>query len=160
METFSALLGLCVGNSAVTVNSPYKGQWRGDLMFSLISAWINGWVNNGDAGDLRRHRAYYDVIVIKRHIVSRFIPHTFMQNAGYADSPNLLSTRPTLGPGSHLRGTYFAAGWFGCCCLGLDPVMMVATYNVVLFKPNRCLFANESMPLSKIAVYPLLTHWR
>ena len=29
-----------------TVNSPHKGQWRGALMFSLICAWINGWVNN------------------------------------------------------------------------------------------------------------------
>ena len=26
-------------------------------MFSLICAWINGWVNNRKAGDLRRHRA-------------------------------------------------------------------------------------------------------
>ena len=46
------------------VNSPHKGQWRGSLMLSLICAWINGWVNNGEAGDLRRHRAHYDVIVM------------------------------------------------------------------------------------------------
>ena len=32
--------------------------------FSLISAWINGWVNNRQAGDLRRHHAHYDVIVM------------------------------------------------------------------------------------------------
>ena len=38
------------------VNSPHKGQWRGALMFSLIWVWINGWVNNRVAGDLRRHR--------------------------------------------------------------------------------------------------------
>ena len=42
----------------------HKGQWRGALMFSLICAWINGWVNNGEAGNLRRHCAHYDVIVI------------------------------------------------------------------------------------------------
>ena len=48
------------------VNSPHKGQWRGALMFSLICAWINGWVNNGEAGDLRRHRAHYDVIVMSK----------------------------------------------------------------------------------------------
>ena len=47
------------------VNSPHKGQWRGALMFTLICARINGWVNNREAGDLRRHRAYYDVIVMK-----------------------------------------------------------------------------------------------
>ena len=46
------------------VNSPYKGQWRGALKFSLISAWRNGWVNNREAGDLRRHRAHYVVTVM------------------------------------------------------------------------------------------------
>ena len=46
------------------VNSPHKGQWRGTLIFSLICVWINGWVNNREAGDLRRHRAHYDVIVM------------------------------------------------------------------------------------------------
>ena len=40
-----------------------NGQWRGALMFSLICVWINGWVNNREAGDLRRHRAHNDVIV-------------------------------------------------------------------------------------------------
>ena len=46
------------------VISPRKGQWRGALMFSLIWVWINGWVNNREAGDLRRHRAHCDVIVM------------------------------------------------------------------------------------------------
>ena len=64
METFSALLVLCAGNSPVPVNSPHKGQWRGALMFSLICTWINAWVNNPEAGDLRRHRAHYDVIAM------------------------------------------------------------------------------------------------
>ena len=46
------------------VNSPHKGQWRGALMFSLICARINSWVNTGEAGYLRRHRGHYDVIVM------------------------------------------------------------------------------------------------
>ena len=46
------------------VNSPHKNQWRGALMFSLICAWIHGWVNDGEAGDLRCHRAHYDVTVM------------------------------------------------------------------------------------------------
>ena len=46
------------------VNSPHKGQWRGALMFSLICARINGWVNNREAVDLRRHQAHCDVIVM------------------------------------------------------------------------------------------------
>ena len=45
------------------VNSPHKGQWRGALIFSLICVWINDWVNNREAGDFRRYRAHYDVIV-------------------------------------------------------------------------------------------------
>ena len=49
------------------VNSPHKGQWRGALVFSLICTRINGWVNNVEAGDLRRHRAHYDVTVMWQH---------------------------------------------------------------------------------------------
>ena len=43
---------------------PHKGQWRGALMFSLICIWINGWVNNREAGNLRRYRVHYDVTVM------------------------------------------------------------------------------------------------
>ena len=43
---------------------PAQGQWRGALMFSLIYAWINDWVNNREVGDLRCHRGHYDVIVM------------------------------------------------------------------------------------------------
>ena len=32
--------------------------------FFFICAWINGWANTREAGDLRCHRAYYDVIVM------------------------------------------------------------------------------------------------
>ena len=52
------------GIHRLPVNSPHKGQWCGALVFSLICAWINGWVNNHEAGDLRRHRAHYDILVI------------------------------------------------------------------------------------------------
>ena len=34
------------------------------LVFSLICAWTNGWVNNRYAGDLRRHRAHWCVTVM------------------------------------------------------------------------------------------------
>ena len=70
METFSALLAIITGNSPV--NSPHKGQWRGACMFSLICAWINGWVNNSEAGEFRRHRAHYYVTVMQpEHIVGQ-----------------------------------------------------------------------------------------
>ena len=44
------------------VNYPHKGQWRGALIFPLIGAFINGWVNNLEAGDWRCHHTHYDVI--------------------------------------------------------------------------------------------------
>ena len=64
MEMVSALLAIYAENSPVTGESPHKGQWRGALIFSLICTWINGWVNTGEAGDLRRHRAHYDVTLM------------------------------------------------------------------------------------------------
>ena len=33
-------------------------------MFSLICTRINGWVNNCEAGDLRRQPVHYDIIVM------------------------------------------------------------------------------------------------
>ena len=65
------------------VNSPHKGQWRGALMFLWSAPWINGWVNNHESGDLRRHRAHYDVIVMV--LIDRIITR-------------LLTTRPPAAP--------------------------------------------------------------
>ena len=77
METFSALLALCAGNSPVPVNSPHNGQWRGALLFTLICVWINDWVNNREAGDLRRHRGHYDVNVMNA-TCSTFVRHEWV----------------------------------------------------------------------------------
>ena len=63
---FSRCWTLVRGIHRCRVNSPHKVQGRGALMFSLICAWTNCWANNGDAGDLRRHRAHYDVIVMDK----------------------------------------------------------------------------------------------
>ena len=54
------------------VDSPHKGQWRGALMFSLICTWINGWVNNCEAGDLRRHSTHYDVTVMRIYFCNAY----------------------------------------------------------------------------------------
>ena len=63
MKTFSVLLPLCAGNPPVPLDAPHKGEWREDLMFSLV-AWTNGQANNLDGGDLRRHRANFDITVM------------------------------------------------------------------------------------------------
>ena len=39
------------------------------LMFSLICVWINSWVNNREAGDLRCHHAHHNVIVIPCYLL-------------------------------------------------------------------------------------------
>ena len=64
METFSALLAFCEGNSPVTGEFPSQRpvMWSFDVFFHCV--WINGWVNIREAGDLGRHCAHYDVIVM------------------------------------------------------------------------------------------------
>ena len=64
METFSALLAICAGNSPVTSEFPSQRPVTRsvDIFFDLRR--INGWVNDRKAGDLRRHPAHYDVTVM------------------------------------------------------------------------------------------------
>ena len=64
METFPRYWPFVRGIHRPSVNSPHKGQWRGALMFPFICVWNNSWVNNEDAGDLRRHCAHYGVYVM------------------------------------------------------------------------------------------------
>ena len=49
METFSALLALCAGNSSVPVNSLHKGQWRGALIF-FFHLHLNKWLSKQPRG--------------------------------------------------------------------------------------------------------------
>ena len=75
------------------VNSPHKGQGRVALMFSLICDRINSWVNNREAGDLRRYLTHYDVtvmVVITCHCPRYLLParkssytHDFQLNQCY-----------------------------------------------------------------------------
>ena len=58
MEAFSALLAYM----RRIHRWPHKG---GALIFSLICAWTNTWVNNGDDSDLRPRSARYDVTVMR-----------------------------------------------------------------------------------------------
>ena len=63
MEKFSALLALCATNSPVPRWIPRTKASDAELWCFLWYAWINDWVNNREAGDLRRYRTHYDVIV-------------------------------------------------------------------------------------------------
>ena len=82
METWSALLPFYAGNSPVTAEFP--AQRRGTRSFDVffICSWINGRANNREAGDLRRHRAHYDVTVMgyfniiwKYFFIDRWLHH-------------------------------------------------------------------------------------
>ena len=54
------------------VDSPKKRSvTRSFDVFFLMCAWTNGWANNRDAGDLRRHCTYYDVIVLRTILTHR-----------------------------------------------------------------------------------------
>ena len=64
MEIFLRVTGPLWGNPSVIGGFPYNGQSRGTLTFSLICPWRNGWANNRDTGDLRRHLAYHYVTVM------------------------------------------------------------------------------------------------
>ena len=60
METFSALLAICAGNSPVTGEFPTQRPVTRSFDVYLICAWINGRVSNREAGDWRRYRTHYD----------------------------------------------------------------------------------------------------
>ena len=79
METFSALLAICAGNSPVTGEFPAQRSVTRAMMFSLICAWINDWVHNREAGDLRHHHAHYDVIIMHSFGSPKWVRHQPMQ---------------------------------------------------------------------------------
>ena len=64
METFSALLALCAGNSPVSGEFPAKRPVTQSFDVFFDRRQLNGWVNTREAGDLRRYRAHYDVMVM------------------------------------------------------------------------------------------------
>ena len=67
METFSASLAICAGNSPVHGEFPHTKASDAELLCFRWSAWINGWANNREAGDLRRHCAHYVVTVMNNY---------------------------------------------------------------------------------------------
>ena len=91
METFSALLALCAWNLPVTGEWPSEVPVTRNFNFSLICTWMNVWVNNHEAGDLGRHRAHYDVIVMmqaKTLIAYGFIQFSMFPHAFYTTHKN------------------------------------------------------------------------
>ena len=71
MEIFSALLALCAGNVPVIGEFPTQRPVTRSFDVFFDRRLNNGWVNNGKAGDLSRHRAHYDVTVMQDYCVER-----------------------------------------------------------------------------------------
>ena len=116
MESFSALLGLCAGNLPVTGEFPAQRP----VTHSFGVFLTNGWVNNRDAGDLRNHRAHYDVTVIMQfnrwHInVGMWCVHVFLV-VSIEKHKNLYARNNDC---KHHR--------VGIYCLRLKSIMMVST---------------------------------
>ena len=97
-KPFSALLALCEGIHRSPVDSHHKGQWSGAWMFSLI--WTNSWPNERDTGDLRRHRAYYDVTVMWE------TSHCFYRQIAFSERSTIANR---VNPDSKVHVTYMGA---------------------------------------------------
>ena len=70
MKTFSVLLALSKGSPPLTGGFPSQSPvTQGfDALFDLR----NGWADNRDKGDLRRHCTHYDVTVMTIHYIFNF----------------------------------------------------------------------------------------
>ena len=64
METFSALLALGEGNPPGTGGFPSQRPVTRSFDAFFHLRLNNGWANNRDADELRRHRAHYDITVM------------------------------------------------------------------------------------------------
>ena len=64
MAAFSALLDVCDGNPTVTGRFPSQRPVTRNFDVFFICARTNGSASNRGTGDLRRHRADYDVTVM------------------------------------------------------------------------------------------------
>ena len=140
------------------VNSPHKGQWRGALMFSLISAWINGWVKNGKTGDLRRNRAHNDVIVMQNSTQNIYISynHTFHNTAsfwytGHAMIPKWDGCQCPLYKASRINSEL----WFTMIGFGPDVAMQTPGFVSVLYLWLSQVSANERTHY----ICNMFSHW-
>ena len=118
---FIAMMTSSNGNM-FCITGPLCGEFTGDrwipstkasdavLVLSLIYAWTNGWVNNRNAGDLRRHHAHYDITVIWR---------IWWQNRLVRLSQQLYNiiVYETLMKNIHHNNTHIFSGWGWWYCV-------------------------------------------
>ena len=105
------------------VNSSHKSQWHEDLMFSLICVWINGWVNNREAGDLRRYSTHYDVTVM-------YILYKWIENVQILDVRQVKNFR-------HIKPWYNYQMSMAHCKTAETPLLMHWSYCSIVLS-SRC----------------------
>ena len=107
------------------VTGPLCGEFTGHLWiplttasdselwcFFLICAWINGWVNNLEAGDLRRNLAHYEVIVMFfSHKNNIYLSVTSSTGVCPIDVANTHRNNSTRNQGSRLHSTGHLPNW-------------------------------------------------
>ena len=143
METFSELLSFCAGNSA---NSPQKGPWRGALMFSLICAWTNCWVNNQDACDLKPPNSLWVTVVQS--------PFTWYQGPITQKGYELIIESLKNSSCCNMKNNYHITSQF-CTCHDSSVVMVCAKLwydliNILHVKATCILDLNYELNLCKM----------
>ena len=130
------------------VNSQHKGQRRGALMFSLICARINGWVNKGEAGDLRRHGVNYDVIVMERSwiscAISRILRQHWVLSLGVKSHPLPMNQTSLYLYLLYMNSLLAATRWIGCVTWltrnrSHSPISMVADDPAPIMPKDICI---------------------
>ena len=76
IETFSALLVLCVGIHQSPVDSPHKGQWRGALMFSSLEQTVEQTMETPVIWDA-------NALIVKS--LCNMFPHIISAGKGFAE---------------------------------------------------------------------------
>ena len=97
------------------VNPSHKGQWRGALMFFLIYVWTNDWINNREAGDLRRYRAHSDVIVMKVFIHENAFENVVCEMAVILSSGRRVKGMAAIGKKLLSISCVSSVWWTKCC---------------------------------------------
>ena len=127
------------------VNSPHKGQWRGALMFSLICAQINGWVNNREAGDLRRHQAHCDVIIMS---VTKTVIRPILHGHCY----------PSYPCGGPYGNPYIQSIW-EIMQFRWRMYLNIWIYQQQLITPMLCNLLSIAAVNKKSSIWQLIRHW-
>ena len=124
-------------------NSPHQGQWREALMVSLICDWINGLVNNRKAGDLRRHRAHYDVAVMESNYNSNLLINACRQNSWVVD----IQTNRKIRSSRHIFIFLKVTQWLGAVSIRKTVLPGMAIPMLKIRRPNDRLIFNMEIAI-------------